>query len=51
MKWYEILLLLWYGIGAVISFISSNIKFFIVYYVSIVIIFTVYIILSLGGIL
>lgn len=51
MKWYEILFILWYGIGAVISVISANIKFFIVYFISIILMFSVCIMLSLGGIL
>ncbi len=51
MKWYEIIFLLWYGIGAVISFITANIKFFIVYYISIIMIMIICISLALGGIL
>lgn len=51
MKWYEIVILLWYGIGALLSVITANIKFFIAWFISIITIFIICAILSLGGIL
>lgn len=51
MKWYENLFVLWYGIGALISIITVNLKFFIVWVSSIVTICIICETLLLGGIL
>nr|DAG56569.1 MAG TPA: hypothetical protein [Caudoviricetes sp.] len=51
MKWYEILILLWYGIGALLSLVTANIKFFMIWVISLLSILLIFTILEYGGVL